>query len=359
MSQQREELNDNNIVKTRKFGVQDFIRLTLPNWYWYIASLALFIAGASLYIKSTPKQYQRKATVLVKDSRKGSGTEVTAFSDIMGGIGRRSVDNEVHIFKSRRLMESVVKRFDFTTRYTVEGKLLTTDLYGRSPMLVKFTDNNNDATGSFTYRVQPNGEVRLRGFSDESGNLNFTAVVVPGDTIATPLGNLTLIATPFADRDIEVIVTKMPLNNVVEAYRSKLQCEIADKQASVINLSMTDEVAQRAEDVINGIIDAYNLDAIGDKQEISRLTEQFINERLLTLGHELNIADEEVAEESDFEIVRTKVVSVKPQSVEEAILQMNLLGHEFYMFRNDETDAICLVYRRKNGGYGLIEPEDE
>ena len=296
MSQQREEFNDNNTPKAHKFGVQDFLRLILPNWYWFIASLAIFIAGATLYIKSSPKQYQRKATVLVKDSRKGSGTEVTAFSDIMGGIGRRSVDNEIHIFKSRRLMESVVKRFDLTTRYTVEGKLLTTDLYGRSPMLVKFTDNNNDATGSFTYRVQPNGEVRLRGFSDESGNLNFTAVVVPGDTIATPLGNLTLIATPFADRDIEVIVTKMPLNNVVEAYRSKLQCEIADKQASVINISMTDEVAQRAEDVINGIIDAYNLDAIGDKQEISRLTEQFINERLATLGHELNIADEEVAE---------------------------------------------------------------
>ncbi len=70
-------------------------------------------------------------------------------------------------------------------------------------------------------------------------------------------------------------------------------------------------------------------------------------------------ADEDVAEESEFEIVRTKVVSVKPQSVEEAILQMNLLGHEFYMFRNDATDAICLVYKRKNGGYGLIEPEDE
>ncbi|MBQ2142859.1 MAG: chromosome partitioning protein ParA, partial [Alistipes sp.] len=234
MSQQREELNDNNIVKTRKFGVQDFIRLTLPNWYWYIASLALFIAGASLYIKSTPKQYQRKATVLVKDSRKGSGTEVTAFSDIMGGIGRRSVDNEVHIFKSRRLMENVVKRFDLTTRYTIEGKLLTTDLYGRSPMLVKFTDENNDATGSFTYRVQPNGEVKLRAFSDDE---TFTTSVMPGDTIATPLGNLTLIATPFADNTTEVTVTKMPLNNVVEAYRSKLQCEIADKQASVINIS--------------------------------------------------------------------------------------------------------------------------
>ncbi len=68
--------------------------------------------------------------------------------------------------------------------------------------------------------------------------------------------------------------------------------------------------------------------------------------------------EEEVTEDS-FEVVRTKAVSVKPESVEEAILQMNLLGHEFYMFRNVATDAISLVYKRKDGGYGLLEPSDE
>ena len=130
MSQQREEIRETSTAHIRKFGVQDFLRLTLPNWYWYLASLAIFIAGATLYIKSTPKQYMRKATVLVKDSRKGSASEMIAFSDIMGGIGRRSVDNEVYIFQSRRLMENVVKRFDLTTRYCIDGKLLTTDLYG-------------------------------------------------------------------------------------------------------------------------------------------------------------------------------------------------------------------------------------
>lgn len=292
MSQHTVDNREVNGAKTHKFGVHDFIRLILPHWYWYLVSLIIFIGGAWLYLRMTPPEYMRTATVLVKDSRKGSGTEVTAFSDIMGGIGRRSVDNEIHIFESRRLMESVVKRFDLTTRYTIEGRLRTTDLYGRSPMLVKFTDPNNDATGSFKYSVDGNGDVHINSFDDNS---SFTAVVTPGDTIATPLGNITFIATPYSNEDYEVTVTKMPLNNVVEAYRSKLKCEIVDKQASVINISMTDEVALRAEDVINGIIDAYNLDAIGDKQEISRLTEEFINERLISLGNELNLADEEVA----------------------------------------------------------------
>ena len=293
MSQHKEENRDTNSAKTRRFTTQDFIRLILPNWYWYLASLIICLSGAVLYLKTTPPQYLRTATVLVKDSRKGSGTEVTAFSDIMGGIGRRSVDNEIHIFKSRRLMESVVKRYDLTTEYAIEERLRTTDIYGRSPMLVKFTDEHNDAVGSFKYRVDRDGNVLLSGFNDDE---SFTALVTPGDTIATPLGNISLIATPYANDLSEVTVSKRALNNVVETYRSKLKCEIADKQASIINISMTDEVPRRAEDVINGIIDAYNLDAIGDKQEISRLTEQFINERLVSLSEELNLADEEVAD---------------------------------------------------------------
>lgn len=61
------------------------------------------------------------------------------------------------------------------------------------------------------------------------------------------------------------------------------------------------------------------------------------------------------AEDEEFKIVRSKRFYIKPMSPEEAILQMNLLEHEFFVFRNDEADdAISVVYRRKNGGYGLI-----
>ncbi len=66
---------------------------------------------------------------------------------------------------------------------------------------------------------------------------------------------------------------------------------------------------------------------------------------------------EPVAEEEEFELVRTKEVPLKPQSVDEAILQMNMLGHMFYMFINAETNDICVVYARKDGGYGLLIPE--
>lgn len=67
----------------------------------------------------------------------------------------------------------------------------------------------------------------------------------------------------------------------------------------------------------------------------------------------------EVAEEKEFHIVRTKRFSVKPMSAEEAILQMNLLDHSFFVFRSAEDHALSIVYKRKNGGYGLIETADE
>lgn len=64
-------------------------------------------------------------------------------------------------------------------------------------------------------------------------------------------------------------------------------------------------------------------------------------------------AEDDEAEE--FHIVRSKRFSIKPMSPEEAILQMNLLEHEFFAFRNEKEDgAFSVVYRRKNGGYGLI-----
>ena len=69
--------------------------------------------------------------------------------------------------------------------------------------------------------------------------------------------------------------------------------------------------------------------------------------------------DFEIAEEKEFNIVRTKRFSVKPMSAEEAILQMNLLGHSFFVYRDSENESLCIVYQRKNGGYGLIVTDEE
>lgn len=63
--------------------------------------------------------------------------------------------------------------------------------------------------------------------------------------------------------------------------------------------------------------------------------------------------------EEEYEVVRHKQISVKPQTTEEAILQMNMLGHAFYVFRNADTGSVNVVYKRKDGGYSVLEPEED
>ena len=63
--------------------------------------------------------------------------------------------------------------------------------------------------------------------------------------------------------------------------------------------------------------------------------------------------------EDTYDVVRSKEIVLKPQSVEEAILQMNLLDHQFYMFHNSADEKVCVVYARKDGGYGLLVPTDD
>ena len=84
-------------------------------------------------------------------------------------------------------------------------------------------------------------------------------------------------------------------------------------------------------------------------------------EKRLRTGNldEVIAATEAVDEEVEFEVVRTKAIPLKPQSTDEAILQMNLLDHQFYVFRNAETGDVNVVYKRNDGGYGVLVPEAE
>ncbi len=77
--------------------------------------------------------------------------------------------------------------------------------------------------------------------------------------------------------------------------------------------------------------------------------------RKISEKHAAQEAEQRV--ESEPMVVKTKRFPLKPMSVEEAILQMDLLGHNFFVFSNSENEVINVIYRRKDGNYGLIEPE--
>ena len=82
-----------------------------------------------------------------------------------------------------------------------------------------------------------------------------------------------------------------------------------------------------------------------------------LQKKLRAEGFELLLAGGDDAEE-EYDEIKVKTFSFKPMSVEEAILQMNLIGHDFYVFKDATSLETCVVYKRKAGGYGLIVPEN-
>ena len=85
----------------------------------------------------------------------------------------------------------------------------------------------------------------------------------------------------------------------------------------------------------------------------SKLEKRLKSDAFDPMFHDESISDEE------YRVVRVKKFPLKPMAVDEAILQMNMIGHEFYMFRNSENGDINVVYKRTNGDYGLIEPQND
>lgn len=74
-----------------------------------------------------------------------------------------------------------------------------------------------------------------------------------------------------------------------------------------------------------------------------------------TLIQNFEIDLEDSFEEEDTKVLKRKKVDMKPMDEEEALLQMNMLGHSFFVFKNVDTDSICVLYLRKDGNYGIIE----
>jgi putative sigma-54 modulation protein len=82
-----------------------------------------------------------------------------------------------------------------------------------------------------------------------------------------------------------------------------------------------------------------------------------INRRLREENRVVLPSSEDVEEAPEPKIVRTKRFAIKPMSVAEAVMQMDLLGHDFFVFFNAESEEVNVVYKRRGGNYGLIEPE--
>ena len=165
---------------------------------------------------------------------------------------------------------------------------------------------------------------------------------------------------------------KISLNDSVKAYAEKkigkLEKYFKEEPEATVTFAVEKKNRCIVEVMLRGangtLFRAVCEDADGDMrgaidEAVSQIDRKIRkNKTRLAKGLRSDAIVPEVPEE--FDIVRTKRCAVKPMSPEEAILQMNLLGHSFFVFRNtDDDNAICVVYTRNSGGYGIIETSEQ
>ena len=141
--------------------------------------------------------------------------------------------------------------------------------------------------------------------------------------------------------DTEIIVTLS-----VEKERQKIEVTIPVKGNIIRSEQVSNDMyvsIDLVEEVIERQLRKYKNKIADKQQEAGNFQKEYLEHDYL--------------EDEDIQIIRTKKFGMKPMYPEDACVQMELLGHTFFVFRNAETDEVNVVYKRKNNTYGLIEPE--
>jgi len=128
-----------------------------------------------------------------------------------------------------------------------------------------------------------------------------------------------------------------------------------DMQKIEVTIPMKGNIV-RAEEVSE---DMYaSIDMVEDtiERQLRRYKNKLVDQKQNAMSLSKAFFEEDTEDEDEIKIVRTKRFAMKPMDVEEACIQMELLGHSFFVFRNAETDEVNVVYKRKGNTYGLIEP---
>ena len=279
--------------------MMDLVRLALKRWYYYVGTVILCLVVAFVYIHRTAPQYQKVATVLIKD--KNSGTRTPSEAQIFKEVGfmdlSGNVENEILIFKSLHLAQMVVEQLNLEVSYQAETFWRPVDLYGKTPVTVGFADDT-DLACRFHLALLPNKKVELKELFYKGEQLDFQKTFALNETVQTPVGNIVVKPTSFYSGDCigqELIVTKNTALAVGNALSARITAAKASKESSMIQLSITDEVPQRAADILNALIDAYKKDIVNDKNTVARNTERFVVERLAILEKELGNVDSQIA----------------------------------------------------------------
>ena len=158
------------------------------------------------------------------------------------------------------------------------------------------------------------------------------------EAVEDKLGKLDRYFTP--DTDVHVTLS-------VEKERQKIEVTIPVKGRII-----------RSEQVSNDMYVSIDLVEEVIERQLRKYKNKIIDKKQSAVNFQKAYIDNEYMESEDISIVRTKRFDIKPMYPEDACVQMELLGHNFFVFMNADTDQVNVVYKRKGNTYGLIEPEE-
>lgn len=298
-------MNDNKKIRSSSsISISDIISILFRKWYWFVISIAVCMSLAFYYERSTPQIYKRSATVFIKVAAKGiqMPTAATAIAEVDVLKTVSSVDNEILMFKSKRLMREVVRRLKLDIGYKGHGRFRNWEMYNLSPVKVQFSDEVNLKNFSFELVPINEKEVVLSKFSGNTlfrVDEDYSITALLNDTIDTPVGKIVINPTiNYSDDSYnkQLSVVKSNVEAVALACSAGLIAEPAGGLSSVVRLTINDVSPQRAEDILNTLIEVYNEDAINDKNRVAESTSEFINERLILIEQELGGVDSQIAD---------------------------------------------------------------
>lgn len=278
--------NNNQSRSEQNINLLDLLIYLASKWKWYLLSVLIFGGMAWYKYATTPYVYFGSATVIIKDpSNKTSTTGLDRFDNF---INKVNVANEMLQFNSKRLIREVVSRTHADVSYKMKDGLRNVELYTKSPVAVSFADMLPEQYVAFTVTLLNKDSVEITDFSmAENGE---RMVVELNDTISLNEGKVVVVPTNYMTESwigVPVKVCKMPLDAVVSSYRNSIAVKQEEEESSILTLALKDNSSERAEDILNMLVNVYNEETIRDKNQVAVNTANFINERLIIIGQEL------------------------------------------------------------------------
>lgn len=319
--------------------------LCISKWKWFVISIACCLLLAVVYLLKTAPVYTRQATLLIKeDTKNGSSisSEIGQFSDMGLFTSSSNVNNELSTIQSPSMILETVRRLNLEIDCFQKGFFYDKTLYGLdNPVTITITGMRDKDACSFDLKVDKDGAIHLSDckFNDVdtirteySGKLN-----VP---VSTDFGKVLVTKAPgfnkyIAEQDIDLKVVRTDFTSAVEAYETKLSASLADKKATIIDLSFEDISIQRAEDFLNTLISVYNESWLKDKNQIAVSTSRFIDERLQVIQKELGDVDNDISTYKSSNLIpdAESAAGVYLQQASDANTELIKLRNELYIAR--------------------------